>query len=262
MDRRFMMRVGADSQALGWRYSSLTRPRPVARHARARCSPPSIAAQCRNHAKGALSTGVVVDATENSGRIAAVHARAAVSFSWQAPHRGVGAHLRSDRLRQGAHAASDWRVAMCAQKPDDPDTRVLGEVPAAASGGQDACRFHRAGQAKSDETRAFWEQNERRARESRLGVPGELIAYYTRAATVFRTRPTEAPTSLELVRPESDPCTRKRAPCSRSFPTSEFRGSRENGMSKRTHVQRKRFAVAERRGAHRHSRSPTGQKTR
>jgi hypothetical protein len=45
------------------------------------------------------------------------------------------------------------------------------------------------------------------------------------------------------------PCTRKRAPCSRSFPTSGFRGSRENGMPKQTHLQPKRFLVAERSGA-------------
>jgi hypothetical protein len=49
----------------------------------------------------------------------------------------------------------------------------------------------------------------------------------------------------------SDPCTRKRAPCSRSFPTSGFSGFRENGMPKRTHLQPKRFLVAERSGAHR-----------
>jgi len=47
------------------------------------------------------------------------------------------------------------------------------------------------------------------------------------------------------------PWPRKRAPCSRSFPTSGFRGFRGNGMPKRTHLQPKRFLVAERSGAHR-----------
>ena len=72
---------------------------------------------------------------------------------------------------------------MCTQKPDDPDSRVLGEVPPPRPGLKTPAEFIE--QAKSDETRAFWEQDERQARESRLGVPGELIAYYTRAATVF-----------------------------------------------------------------------------
>jgi ribonuclease HI len=47
------------------------------------------------------------------------------------------------------------------------------------------------------------------------------------------------------------PCTRKHAPCSRSSATPGFRGFRENGMPKRTHLQPKRFLVAERSGAHR-----------
>jgi hypothetical protein len=47
---------------------------------------------------------------------------------------------------------------------------------------------------------------------------------------------------------------RARARCycgygSRSFPTSGFHGSRENGMPKRTHLQPKHFLVAERSGA-------------
>ena len=51
----------------------------------------------------------------------------------------------------------------------------------------------------------------------------------------------------KVARSTSDPCTRKRAPCSRSFPTSGFRGFRENGMPEPTHLQPKRFVVAERR---------------
>lgn len=72
---------------------------------------------------------------------------------------------------------------MCIERPDDPESRVLGEVPPPRPGRKTHAEL--IAQAKSAETRAFWEQDERQARESRLGVPGELIAYYTRAATVF-----------------------------------------------------------------------------
>jgi len=50
----------------------------------------------------------------------------------------------------------------------------------------------------------------------------------------------------KVTRSTSDPCTRKRARCSKSFPTSGFRGSRENGMPKRTRLKPERFSRARR----------------
>jgi hypothetical protein len=65
----------------------------------------------------------------------------------------------------------------------DPDERILGEPPPPMAGTK--THAERIAEARSDETRRFWGEDERRAREARLGVPGQLIAYYTDASAVL-----------------------------------------------------------------------------